>query len=199
MNQELDLDQKLIIGVYNLYSNESDLTYLQYTAACAIFYYLTSKELFNYNLDSPLVYDYLYKRRYIWEDKKFMSDINIARDSNYLIRARATSKTSRDVNGHQCSNLGKKYVLELLKTDQTFNLKMKEIEQLLHFKDILMQVKIKENNPELNAISSRGKVVRRIPITGFLKDSHSIEANQKEVSLRIKNIEYSSYFLENHD
>ena len=115
----LDQDQKNILIVYSLYSNQKLRTYLQYTAACALFFYLTKKEFFKYNLNELLVYDYKEARKYIWESKKFMQDINIVRDYDLLIRARSRSRTSRDVNAHQCSTKGFEYIdLHLKNTKQ---------------------------------------------------------------------------------
>lgn len=109
----IDDDQKKVLYIYSLYSDERHNTYLQYTAACALVYYITSEGVFQYNKEEYLVYDYKEDRRYIWESKKFMSDINILRDHGLLIRARSRSKTSRDVNAHQCTTEGHHYLKEV--------------------------------------------------------------------------------------
>ncbi|MCP4123825.1 MAG: hypothetical protein GY751_18910 [Bacteroidetes bacterium] len=118
--------------MYSLYSNESDLSYFQYTAACAVFYFLTQHDLFPYDINALLIYDYKKARRYIWEDKKFMSDINILRDQNLLIRSRAKSRTSRDVNAHQCSNRGQSYINQLTIESKEFASVFRSASSLLH-------------------------------------------------------------------
>ncbi len=111
-----DQDQRRVLYVYSLYTDESKNTYLQYTAACALIYHLSQKGFFDYNLNELLVYDYKEERRYIWESKKFMTDINILRDQQLLLRARSRSKTSHDVNAHQCSIPGHQYIQNLIES-----------------------------------------------------------------------------------
>lgn len=127
----IDKDQMGVLYAYSLYSNEQEYTYLQYTAACALIFYLSQKGLFNYNLNELLVYDYKEERRYIWESKKFMTDINILRDKGLLLRARSRSKASHDVNAHQCTVLGHQYIKSLLETSSEISVFLQKIKREL--------------------------------------------------------------------
>lgn len=106
----LDNDQKLILAVYSLYTDEAKNTYLQYTAACAIIYYLTRKHFFDYNLNENIQYDYMGSENYIWEAKKFWKDMNILRSMGYLKRSRILNKKYREINLHQCTATGVSYL-----------------------------------------------------------------------------------------
>jgi hypothetical protein len=167
----LDRDQELILAVYSMYTHESNHTYLQYTAACALFYYLTQKQFFDYDLDELLVYDYGEQRRYIWEAKKFMSDINILRDEDLLIRARSRSKTYRDINAHQCSDKGHEYIAEKRQSSQEISQLYEQLRKTLsNPQGEMYDVRLKDAGPML--VHERGgeHYVSRIPIQGFLKD-----------------------------
>ena len=166
ITDDLDRDQELILAVYSFYTKEKDHSYLQYTAACAIFYYLTQKGYFIYNLKELLVYDYNESRRYIWEAKKFMNDINVIRDHDLLIRARIRSKTYRDVNAHQCSTAGHWYIDKIMASDPDFKNTMDDIRRTLSNEwGELYDVVLEESGPMLR--SSRG---RDVPIQDFLKN-----------------------------
>jgi hypothetical protein len=170
-NHALDRDQELILAVYSFYTDEKDHIYLQYTAACAIFYYLTRKGYFNYALNELLVYDYKEWRRYIWEAKKFMKDINDIRDLNYLIRARSRSKTYRDVNAHQCSAQGKEYIEEKRKNDKEFDSLLNKVRtELSDSRGELCDVLLADEGPELVMVRKKNKLVTQKKIDGFLKD-----------------------------
>ena len=108
--ENLDTDQQKVLFVYSLYSDEKELKFFQYTAALATCYYLMKKGVFPNYKDQLLVYDYKNSRRYLWEDKKFMNDINILRQNDTLIRARARNRQYRDINSHQCSKIGHEFL-----------------------------------------------------------------------------------------
>lgn len=105
-----DEDQQAILYVYSKYSAEKDAQYLQYTAALVLFYYLMKKGIFPSYKEQLLVYDYKDSRRYMWEDKKFMADINHLRDLNLLGRARLKTACYRDMNAHYCTDKGHEYI-----------------------------------------------------------------------------------------
>lgn len=171
MPDNLDRDQESILAVYSFYTHESNHSYLQYTAACALFFYLTQKGFFKYNLDELLVYDYKESRRYIWEAKKFMADINILRDHNLLIRARSRTKTYRDVNAHQCSDLGHEYIQKLGETSKDFaDLQQKLKATLSTDRGELYDIRLDDKGPILVNEREGGQYVSFSPIQGFLKD-----------------------------
>jgi hypothetical protein len=181
----LDDDQKHILMVYSLYTDEVNLSYLQYTAACALIFYLSKEGFFKYNQEELLVYDYLESRLYIWESKKFMTDINILRDHGFLIRARCKSKNTRDVNTHQCSEEGREYLNHVLKnsknTFEIFN-SMKNV--LSCENNHLKKIRLQEDGPYLDCGT------HKYLINGFIKDF-----NQPNASRKIKKREYSPFFL----
>ncbi len=107
---DLDNDQKIILYVYSRYSSEKELTFLQYTAALVIFYYLKQQGVFPEYDEQLLVYDYKDSRRFLWEDKKFMNDINVVRDHGFLNRARLKTAEYRDLNAHYCTISGAKAI-----------------------------------------------------------------------------------------
>lgn len=147
---DLDLEQRSILYVYSLYTLEEKYSYLQYTAACALIYHLTKQGLFTYNTEELLYYDYLDKRHYIWESKKFMTDINILRDHGFLTRARLNSKLGRDVNAHQCSTLGKEYVENLVQSKDEIRQQFNKIKTELSCVDgSLKEIVLKKDAPYL--------------------------------------------------
>ncbi|MBN2154090.1 MAG: hypothetical protein JW839_21720 [Candidatus Lokiarchaeota archaeon] len=112
LDAHLDEDQKKILYIYALYSSEEELRFMQYTGMLSICFHLMKKGIFPNYKEQLLIYDYKADRRYLWEDKKFMNDINVLRKYNVLIRARARSKEYRDVNSHQISRFGSQYLKE---------------------------------------------------------------------------------------
>ncbi len=166
----LDTDQKKILIVYSLYTNQTKHSYLQYTAACAVIFYLNKKGIFTYNPNELLVYDYGNSRKYIWEAKKFMNDINVLRDQDLLIRARSKSKTSRDVNAHQCSTKGQAYVKNNLFSKPYFAL----IKDALSCgNDGLYAIQLEKTSPMLiNKFNSK----KNIEIDGFLRNLQKTES-----------------------
>lgn len=113
IDENLDKDQRKILFILSLYSSEEELTFLQYTGWLALSYYLMKKGFFPNYKNQLLIYDYKSNRRYIWEDKKFMRDVNILRKKNLVIRAKTRSQDYRDINAHQCSKLGHSYLNEI--------------------------------------------------------------------------------------
>jgi len=193
--EPMNKNRDLILAVYSLYTNEANHSYLQYTAACAIFYHLTTKEVFEYNLNELLVYDYKESRRYIWEAKEFMKDINVVRDHNYLIRARSKSKTYRDVNAHQCSTVGHQYIEDKRKNDHSFNEQIIKIKNILSTDDgELYDVRLNDSGPLL--VNERGGVdyVRYAPIKGFLKDL-CVENKQEPEAEDCVGRKYEPFFI----
>ena len=190
----LSKDQESILSVYYLYTSKHKYTYLQYTAACALMYFLTQKNIFNYDLDETLVYDYKEERRYIWESKDFMEDINILRDKDYLIRARSRSKTYRDVNAHQCSSKGINYIDKKIKESKDFKTKFEEIEKVLSCsKGHLFEVHLKDNGPKLVCEQNAKECIRFEEIKGFLKDLsfNNISLHARDLSIS----KYKPFFL----
>jgi hypothetical protein len=108
--QLLDQDQQRILYTYSLYTSYKDISYLQYTAALVLFYYLMKKDLFPAYKEHLLIYDYKDTRRFLWEDKKFMNDVNVVRNNGFLNRARLRSQNYRDMNAHQCTQEGLEYL-----------------------------------------------------------------------------------------
>jgi len=160
----LDKDQFGLLYTYSLYSNEAKNQYLQYTAACALAYYLSQNKKFNYNLEELLVYDYLKQRLYIWESKKFMADINTLRGLNLLNRARCRSKTSKDINAHQCTRRGLKYLEDSVLSQPELKEYFTEIDALL--KDVngnIKQIILGEDQPYLQGRNNKAI------IEGFVK------------------------------
>ncbi len=146
----IDKDQMGVLYAYSLYTNEQEHTYLQYTAACALIFYLSQKGSFNYNLNELLVYDYKEERRYIWESKKFMTDINILRDKGLLLRARSRSKTSHDVNAHQCTVIGQQYISSILETTCETTLFLEKIKKELSCESgEIKTIRLSDNGPLL--------------------------------------------------
>ena len=183
----LDQDQKLVLAVYDLYSNQQEHTYLQYTAICALIFHLIQKGVFTYPDDELLVYDYKEQRRYIWEAKKFMADINILRDHGYLLRARSRSKTSRDVNAHQCTTAGHEFLKkERGKSDADFNAKHKlMLNELTCPNGKPKQLFLADHGPELRCGTARET------IKGFLKDFDPTQASEPNSSQP----NYTPFFL----
>lgn len=193
--KSLDQDQEYILAVYSFYTDEAEHTFLQYTAACAVFYYLTKEGFFEYNLDELLVYDYKESRRYIWEAKKFMADINILRDHGYLIRVRSRSKTYRDVNAHQCSVAGHAYIKNRQKNDSGFSKKTGEIKKALSCsKGHLFEVHLEDAGPQLVCERNIKECVRVVPIEGFLKD---LTVDEKSITpgTESKYKQYEPFFI----
>lgn len=111
MNSSLTQNQIICLCIYELYSSEKDIRYLQYTGMLAIAYYLMKQGVFGDEyIDDILIYDYLDARRYLWEDKQFMQDINTLRDKKLLIRSRIRTLAYRDYNAHQISQKGSEYL-----------------------------------------------------------------------------------------
>jgi len=162
--QLLDFDQLLILYVYSKYSSEEECSYLQYTAALVLFFYLMEQGVLKNYKHQLLVYDYKDSRRFLWEDKKFMSDINIIRDHGFLSRARLKTEDYRDLNAHQITSLGKefstKYELEEPKI-------VEEIDKLIKCNcDRFYSVKLEPNMPVL--VCEKCKI--KLEIDGFLYD-----------------------------
>ena len=163
---KLDRNQKKVLYVYTLYSSEKDLVFFQYTAVLAVCYYLMKQGIFPDYKEQLLVYDYKNSRRYLWEDKTFMNDINVIRDADMLIRARARSKQYRDVNSHQCSELGVQY-LEKINYSQTQD--AKDISKLLKCKcKSLREVVLEDEGPYLRCDRCGSEIF----IEGFLYNLH---------------------------
>ncbi len=166
----MDQDQQKILYVYSLYANETGLSYLQYTAALAIFFHLKNKGHFPKYKDSLLLYDYKDARRYVWEDKKFMADINIVRDEGFLNRSRVKTKDYRDINAHQCTEAGRKYVASH-KFDQKSE--FAQIKKDLTCKcGKLLHVRLDDDGPVLHCPSN----CYELKINDFL---HHVERNIK--------------------
>ena len=104
--QKPDQDQQSILYVYSLYSSFSEVKYLQYTGALVIFFYLMKQNIFPDYREHLLIYDYKDTRRFLWEDKKFMTDVNTVRNNGFLSRARLRAQNYRDMNAHQCTQSG---------------------------------------------------------------------------------------------
>jgi len=162
----LDLDQKKVLLVYSLYSNEEKLEFLQYTGILAICYYLMKNGIFPNYKEQLLIYDYKNSRRYLWEDKKFMNDINEIRSQNMLIRARARSQEYRDINSHQCSKKGSHY-LRAIRFQETAE--GKKIIKLLECRcKKLRHVFLEDDGPYLRCPKCKSQMF----IEGFLYDLH---------------------------
>jgi hypothetical protein len=157
-------NQLAILYVYTLYTSEKTNDYLQYTAALVIFYYLMQKGYFpDYN-EQLLIYDYKDSRRFMWEDKTFMNDINVVRSFDYLNRARVRSSEFRDMNAHQCTQKGELYINQLQYADSPEG---KKIAQALHCKcGKLLQVALNDDMPRLVCQGCKQKT----EVQGFLKD-----------------------------
>lgn len=159
----MDQDQKIILFVYSLYSSEEELTYIQYTAALVIFYHLMKKGYLPYYHEQLLLYDYNDSRRYLWEDKKFMKDINIVRDFGFLSRSRVKTVDYRDINSHQCTKKGFEYLKENNIADTDYCKKI--LNELKCKCGNILQVKLSENNPELVCRN----LCQNIVVEGFLQ------------------------------
>lgn len=160
--KDLDADQKAILYVYSKYSSEKDAAYLQYTAALVLFYFLMKKGIFPSYKEQLLVYDYKDSRRYMWEDKKFMSDINIIRDFGFLDRSRLKTADYRDMNAHYCTNKGHEYIHE----GKAETIDLKAID--LHLKckcGEYLQVRLDDDAPELLCEKCRKT---KFQVEGFL-------------------------------
>lgn len=159
-----DKNQLAILFVYSLYTSEYKNEYLQYTAGLVIFYYLMKKGCFTDYKEQLLVYDYKDSRRFMWEDKTFMNDINIVRSFNYLNRARVHSSDFRDMNAHQCTQRGADYI-EQLHYEMTSE--GKKILQALNCKcGKLLQVSLDDDTPRLVCPDCKLKT----EVSDFLKD-----------------------------
>jgi len=166
LDVNLDEDQKKILFIYSLYSSEEQLRFMQYTGILSICYYLMQQGIFPNYKEQLLIYDYKADRRYLWEDKKFMNDINVLRKYNTLIRARARSKEYRDVNSHQISKLGIQYINEINLAGSNTGQKI-----LSHLKckcGNLRHVVFDDKDPILKCTSC-GSVLH---VSGFLYDLH---------------------------
>ena len=161
-------NQLAILYVYSLYSSEKQFQYLQYTAALVLFYYLTKKGHFeDYKETQLLVYDYKDSRRFMWEDKTFMNDINVIRGFDYLSRARVKTSEYRDINAHQCTQKGADFINH---SDYITSVKAKEIINELSCKcGDLLQVQLDNDHPRLVCKSCDTELV----INGFLSDLFS--------------------------
>ncbi|MFX1310839.1 MAG: hypothetical protein ACFE8C_14165 [Promethearchaeota archaeon] len=167
IDAELDLDQKKVLFIYSLYSGEKELKFLQYTAILVICYYLMKQGLFPNYREQLLVYDYKNYRRYLWEDKKFMNDINVLRAQDTLIRARARSEQYRDVNSHQCSEIGHQYIKDINFANSTEG---KEITKHLKCKfKRLKKVVLEDDGPYIRCNKCNSQVF----VDGFLYDLHA--------------------------
>ena len=160
--KELDTDQKAILYIYSKYSSEKDALYLQYTAALVLFYFLMKKGIFPSYKEQLLVYDYKDSRRYMWEDKKFMADINHIRDHNFLSRARLKTADYRDMNAHYCTGQGYEYI----KAGNANSIDLNKIDQHLKCKcGAYLKVILEDDCPKLQCDKCRKK---KIPVDGFL-------------------------------
>ena len=166
LDSELDMDQKKILFVYSLYSNEEEMRFIQYTAILVACYYLMKQGLFPNYKEQLLIYDYKNSRRYLWEDKKFMNDINVLRAKDTLIRARVRSQDYRDVNSHQCSKVGIKF-LEDIKFFQSIEGKAILKKLMCKCKNI-MNIYLEDDGPYLRCLKCDFEVF----IKGFLYDLH---------------------------
>jgi len=192
LSSNLSKDQESILIVYYLYTSKSKNIYLQYTAGCILMYFLTQKEIFNYDLEETLVYDYKEERRYIWEAKDFMEDINILRDKNYLIRARSKSQTSLDVNSHQCSSGGINYINQKIEESPDFKIRFTEIKKILSCNNgHLYEIHLNDNNPKLRCEYDVKKCVSFEEVKGFLKDLSFAKINSQDKLVT----EYKPFFL----
>lgn len=168
----LDDDQKSILYVYSKYSNEKDAIYLQYTAALVLFYYLMRKGIFPKYKEQLLVYDYKDSRRYMWEDKKFMADINHLRDFDFLSRARLKTACYRDMNAHYCTHKGLEYI-------EKENINSTNLKNINHY----LQCNCKRNlsvvlNDDFPVLQCDKHKKFRIDVNGFLYNlSKPIEHN----------------------
>ena len=163
-HNELDVDQKTILYVYSKYSSEQDLGYLQYTAALVLFFYLMRKGVFPSYKDQLLVYDYKDSRRYMWEDKKFMADINIVRDHGFLNRARLKTDSYRDLNAHYCTTKGAEFVA----SNSDFKSISQKVDALLQCTcGNFRQIHLNDACPELGCVKCKNKSEK---VEGFLQD-----------------------------
>lgn len=154
-----------ILYVYALYSSEKNHVYLQYTAALVVFYYLTRKGHFkDYKETQLLVYDYKDSRRFMWEDKTFMNDINFVRGYDYLSRARVKTSDYRDINAHQCTEKGADFIK---KSDYFSSVEAKDILRELSCEcGDLLSVRLDDDNPKLVCEKCKTEIV----IDGFLSN-----------------------------
>jgi hypothetical protein len=160
-------NQKKVLYLYSLYSNNKDMVYLQYTGILALSFYLMNNKVFPEYRDSILVYDYLDARRYVWEDKIFMNDINVLRGYDLLMRARVRTLNYRDVNSHQITKKGADYLESILFQE---TLDAREIDSLIYCPRCkrnprLLDILIEEKNPVLKCSCNYKR-----EIEGFLKD-----------------------------
>jgi hypothetical protein len=172
----LDQDQKAVLYVYSLYSSEDLCQYLQYTAALVVFYYLMKKGHFPQYQEQLLVYDYKDSRRFVWEDKKFMADINIIRDHDFLNRARINTKNYRDINTHQITREGQAHLKEINYAHSEPGQKIRK--ELTCKCKRLFTVRLDDDIPRLVC----PKCKTTIPVEGFLKDLNQDIHYQLDVS-----------------
>ncbi len=174
-SQTLDQDQQCILYVYSLYSSYSEVKYLQYTAALVLFYYLKQNHIFPRYKDHLLIYDYKDTRRFLWEDKKFMNDVNVVRNQVFLSRARLRSQNYRDMNAHQCTPQGFEYLIQNSFAQMEI---AKKIKALLSCScGRLHSVSLGDETPFLTCEHCRKKQIR---IDNFLFDtSQKIQHNFK--------------------
>ena len=124
------------------------------------------KKVFPNYKEQLLVYDYKNSRRYLWEDKKFMNDINILRQQHTLIRARARNRQYRDINSHQCSNIGHQFLINInfRKTEEG-----KKILKLLQCKDnAVREIFLEDEHPVFRCPKCKNTEI----IEGFLYNLH---------------------------
>jgi len=198
---DLDQDQELILGIYSLYSNESNHSYLKYPAALSIIYYLLREGHFKYNLNEFIQHDYMGSKKYIWEAKKVVYDINIIRGYGYLIRARSRSKTYSDVNAHQCTSSGFLYFQRRLTESISFKKRFNRVKYSLSCsKGHLLELKFKNNSPYLicnkhhnayrnyfsDAYNAYRNYFSAIYIDGFLKSEIDAENYSPQINQSVK-------------
>lgn len=203
---DLDRDQELILVIYYLYTGSYSYktidSYLKYPAALSIIYYLTQKGFFNCNLNEFIQYDYMGSKKYIWEAKKIMNDINIIRDYGYLIRARSRSKTYSDVNAHQCTIEGAVYFQRRLTESISFEKRIDSVKHSLSCsKGHLLGLEFNNDCPYLicherhnkyrNFISDsydhyKNTYILAISINGFLKSEIEVGKYSQQISQSAK-------------
>jgi len=124
------------------------------------------KGIFPNYKEQLLIYDYKDSRRYLWEDKKFMNDINKLRRNGMLIRARARSKEYRDINSHQCSETGSQFIET---TNFSESIEGKKILKLLNcWCGRLRHVFLEDNGPYFRCAKCKSEIF----VEGFLYDLH---------------------------
>jgi len=112
-----------------------------------------------------LIYDYLDSRRYLWEDKVFMNDINILRQHGLLKRARVRTAGYRDYNSHQITLSG---IDHIRRSGYSDSAQAKRILSYLTCPKCrsLLNVRLEKKAPVLLCPEKKHRQV----INGFLKD-----------------------------